>query len=90
MKNQLDIIVTATSLLLAIIIAVVFMQTKRTVAKIAAPAAVNLAPLQMPGADVKMGSSLPAGGGGAAPGAGSGAGGGGGGGGRGRGGRNAG
>ena len=64
MKNQLDLIVTVTALVLAGICAVVFMQLKRQPQKLAPVAQVNLAPLVMPAADVKFANSLPAGSGG--------------------------
>ena len=64
MKNQLDLIVTVTSLVLAAIAAVVFMQLRRTPQKLAPVTQVNLAPLVMPAADVKFANSLPAGSGG--------------------------
>ncbi len=62
MKNQLDLIVTVTSLVLAAIAAIVFMQIRRTPQKPPPVTQVNLAPLVMPTADVKMANSLPAGG----------------------------
>lgn len=61
MKNQLDLIVTVASLILAAVAVVVFMQIRRQVPKPGAVTPVNLSPLVMPNPDIKYANSLPSG-----------------------------
>ena len=64
MKNQMDLIISIVALLLAGIIAFVWMQTKRTVTHPAAPAAATMTPVDYPSEGVQYSTSLPGGGGG--------------------------
>lgn len=63
MKNQLDLIIGVSVLLIAFILAYVWYATKREPVKPAAPPAVNLKPLEMPNGHIVFSNGLPGGGG---------------------------
>ncbi|HEY3781716.1 MAG TPA: hypothetical protein VGL56_11565 [Fimbriimonadaceae bacterium] len=69
MKNQMDLIISVVALLLAGIIAFVWMSTKRTVTHPAMPTAPNTAPVAYPDETVSMATALPGGSGGGGGGA---------------------
>jgi uncharacterized membrane protein YgcG len=61
MKNQMDLIISIVALILAAIIAFVWMETKRTVVHPAPPTAPVLTPVDYPAVGVQYSTSLPGG-----------------------------
>ena len=68
MKAQLDIIIAAVALVIALVVGFVFWATKRTPTTHPAPEAVNVAKVAYPPKDLVYGNSLPTTNGGAAAG----------------------